>query len=298
MTFKYNIKFIVSISTAIVLATILLTSNIFTTNVSAQTLPSSPCPPSGQVQHWDKIVFKVEKDTNNKVPKGVLDLKILDTPGTVMNLQQAVIDTLATQYGLTPSEKAGLKVEIKDVLYETVTCTEAVPQSFFDIFTERLGAVEQKSTDNMMSIQDLQQGNVRVDSFFDIFTERFGNTQNAIDSFFDIFTELRTADAQLQANIDAVKPTCPSNNVQHWDKIVFRFIYPLHVDPLNPSDPPLDTGRTYDIKVLDDPTLVADINKKIFNFLSAHYTLSVNDDELVSLIQIVNVDYAIVCAGM
>ena len=244
MTFKYNIKFIVSISTAIVLATILLTSNIFTTNISAQTLPSSPCPPSGQVQHWDKIVFKVEKDTGNKVPKGVLDLKILDTPGTVMNLQQAVIDTLSTQYGLTASEKAGLKVEIKDVLYETVTCSETVPQSFFDIFTE-----------------------------------------------------LRAADAQLQSNIDAVKPTCPSNNVQHWDKIVFRFIFPLHVDPLNPSDPPLDTGRTYDIKVLDDPTLVADINKKIFNFLSAHYSLSVNDDELVSLIQIVNVDYAIVCAG-
>ena len=139
----------------------------------------------------------------------------------------------------------------------------------------------------------LEQNDRRSDSFFDVFFDVFSNPQ----SFFDIFTELRAADAQLQSNIDAVKPICPSNNVQHWDKIVFKFKFALHVDPLNPSDPSLDTGRTYDIKVLDNPALVADINQKINDFLRAHYNIAATDEELVGLIEVVNVEYAIVCAG-
>jgi hypothetical protein len=83
------------------------------------------------------------------------------------------------------------------------------------------------------------------------------------------------------ANAEAV---CPTRNVQHWDKIVFKVInrdlaQSFHLTP----------NTELDIKTQDDPTKVADVKQKVLNFLKAPY--APRDG-----IQIVNEDYAIICA--
>ena len=62
MTFKTNkTKFIIGIAAAIVLSTLMITSNTLTTATAqtTPTIPTSQCPPGDQVQHWDKIVFEI-----------------------------------------------------------------------------------------------------------------------------------------------------------------------------------------------------------------------------------------------
>lgn len=158
----------------------------------------------------------------------------------------------------------------------------------------------------------LEQNNQRVNSFFDVFTERhftpnsffdiFTELQTQADSFFDIFTELRQADAQLQSNIDAITPTC--SRLQHWDKIEFSII-PLPpgvaLESSDSNQPPIVTSRLYDIKVLDDPLVVADLSQKVVDFLdSKGYSLKAGGVDVPisdqpELIVIVDIEYAIVC---
>jgi len=120
---------IATIAATILLGTVLIASNTFTNNVVAQTgLPSSPCPPDGEVQHWDKIVFQITGDSSKTIPKDMLkktlDLKILDTPEEVVDLEQEVKNAVGVKFGVDPAD---LKIKIKDVLYQTVTCAAAGP---------------------------------------------------------------------------------------------------------------------------------------------------------------------------
>ncbi|HWY36637.1 MAG TPA: hypothetical protein VNX68_18480, partial [Nitrosopumilaceae archaeon] len=121
MTYKTNKTILIlSIAATIILSGIILTSNTLSTAL-AQTAPSttSQCPPGDQVQHWDKIVFTIQtnREGSDNGPRSIgnipaqmlnteLDLKISDQPGVVANLKQEIADTLASQYQLTPAQKA------------------------------------------------------------------------------------------------------------------------------------------------------------------------------------------------
>jgi hypothetical protein len=79
---------------------------------------------------------------------------------------------------------------------------------------------------------------------------------------------------------------CPSTNVQHWDKIVFSITQPGLAPSLGyPANSPLD------IKVLDDPRSVADIKKKVLDFLRLPDNIDYRN-----AITIHDIEYAIVCA--
>jgi hypothetical protein len=78
---------------------------------------------------------------------------------------------------------------------------------------------------------------------------------------------------------------CPAENVQHWDKIIFSIKSPALAQRLKiPADTELD------IKVLDNPTKVADLKQKVFNFLKV-------TNESRSSIEIIDVRYAIICVS-
>ena len=101
-------------------------------DVLAQQQFTSDCPPDGEAQHWDKIVFKIRTDPSRTIPpeylKVNLDLKILDPPETVLNLDQEVRNAVADMFNLTPFEADRLKIEILDVKYQIVTCAFTGPQ--------------------------------------------------------------------------------------------------------------------------------------------------------------------------
>jgi len=84
----------------------------------------------------------------------------------------------------------------------------------------------------------------------------------------------------------AVNVACPANNIQHWDKIVFQITDSRVAGGLGfITDTPLD------IKVLDDPKTVADIEKKVLDFLKLP-----DNPQNRNAIFIVDVEYAIICA--
>jgi len=123
---------IATIAATILLGTILVISNTLTNDVLAQTLPSSPCPASGQVEHWDKIIFLVEDDPSKTIDekflKTPLDLKIRDPPEKVVFLIEEVRNAVADEFELDAAKASALKLEIIDVKYQTVTCGVTGPQ--------------------------------------------------------------------------------------------------------------------------------------------------------------------------
>ena len=101
---------------------------------------------------------------------------------------------------------------------------------------------------------------------------------------------------------------CPV--VTHWDKIVFKVPHLVQSfgKVASPSPSGLIPDRTYDIKVIDDPTSVADLNQKVHDFLVAKgYAIIFPNgngpnatpvDHLApESIKIVSVEYAIECGA-
>ncbi|MFZ0326859.1 MAG: hypothetical protein WAL66_06095, partial [Nitrososphaeraceae archaeon] len=76
---------------------------------------------------------------------------------------------------------------------------------------------------------------------------------------------------------------CSTKGVQHWDKIVFFIRTPDLASKVN-----LPANTELDIKALDDPHKVADIKQEVLTFLEV-------PNEPRSAIQIVNVEYSIIC---
>ena len=76
---------------------------------------------------------------------------------------------------------------------------------------------------------------------------------------------------------------CPTKDVQHWDKIVFFIRTPDLASKVN-----LPANTELDIKALDDPHKVADIKQEVLTFLEV-------PNEPRSAVQIVNVEYSIIC---
>ena len=79
--------------------------------------------------------------------------------------------------------------------------------------------------------------------------------------------------------------TCTQESTQHWDKIIFEIKNKKMAEQVQqPKDTELD------IKVLDDPNEVADIKKKVLDFLG----LPINSDNRKG-IKILNVEFSVLC---
>ena len=86
--------------------------------------------------------------------------------------------------------------------------------------------------------------------------------------------------------ISAESPAvCPTKNIQHWDKIVFKILSSDLAQRLN-----LTAGTELDIKIQDDSSKVADIKQKVHDFLKV-------PDAPRNATEIIDVNYAVICAS-
>ena len=122
-------KPIIATITAVLVATVLIASN----SVIAQSETiTSPCPSDGQVEHWDKVVFEISKDKSGTISKedlkSTMEIKIRDAPEQVINLEDRVATFVGAEFRVDPDD---LKIKIKEVLYQTVSCasTSAEPSA-------------------------------------------------------------------------------------------------------------------------------------------------------------------------
>jgi YVTN family beta-propeller protein len=79
---------------------------------------------------------------------------------------------------------------------------------------------------------------------------------------------------------------CLTNNIQHWDKIIFMITSPDLAQRVH-----LPANTELDMKVLDDPKTVVDIKQKVLEFLKV-------PNEPKDTVQILNVGYDIICASL
>ena len=107
----------------------------------------------------------------------------------------------------------------------------------------------------------------------------------------------------LTTAISSAGGVCAAQNVVHYDKIIFHPTLNLAdcgVPSGNPTELLTHAGITtnYDIKVLDDPTKVADLNQKVADFLNNLNYCSPGGTagDLTPIdVFILDVDYSIVC---
>ena len=93
-------------------------------------------------------------------------------------------------------------------------------------------------------------------------------------------------------------PICPPQNIQHWDKIIFFGTLQIQTSMMGQLPQTIDsTGAfLYDIKVLDDPTKVADVNKKVVDFLNPLGYGKTSAGDLTPIdVFVIDIDYSIVC---
>ena len=105
---------------------------------------------------------------------------------------------------------------------------------------------------------------------------KIGTTNNQV-------SEKTTNKQSQQQSHQYTSNACPAKNVQHWDKIVFVIKSADLAKRLK-----LPANSELDIKVLDDPTKVADLKKNVLNFLKV-------PNEPRSSIEILQVKYAMIC---
>jgi|GEM_PF-7128707 len=93
----------------------------------------------------------------------------------------------------------------------------------------------------------------------------------------------------VNAQIITRTATTRCSIIEHWDKIAFSI---LDTNLAELTQLPLNSPL--DIKVLDDPKTVADLKKKVLDFLSAHYNLE-GIQLTPTMIRIRSVEYAQTC---
>ena len=103
----------------------------------------------------------------------------------------------------------------------------------------------------------------------------------------------------------ASAPVCAPQDVVHYDKIIYHptlNIADCGVPSGNPTElltkDQFGNGPDYDIKVLDDPTKVADVNQKVADFINNLNYCSPGGQagDLTAMdIHVTDVDYRIVC---
>lgn len=137
----------------------------------------------------------------------------------------------------------------------------------------------------------------------------FGNLDAVVDSGVDsilFFVEEQVLNELLEIhcefNTEHVPPPEPACITEHWDKIIFEIVR----DPSGTINPNY-LKTPLDIKVLDDPTSVANLVAKVRGFIEDHGIANVPPfdpadpdnitDEIVAKlkIDIIDVEYAIVC---
>ncbi len=102
-----------------------------------------------------------------------------------------------------------------------------------------------------------------------------------------IFTTTYTGAGLIPAfSQEAVGGICPSENIQHWEKIDFIVISPDVAKKFNVS-----ADTELNIKVLSDPNSVEDMKKKVVDFSKVNATES---DK--ASIQIIGAQYSVICA--
>ena len=95
----------------------------------------------------------------------------------------------------------------------------------------------------------------------------------------------------VNAQIITRTATTRCSIIEHWDKIVF-----LILDTNLAEFTQLPVNSPLDIKVLDDPKTVADLKKKVLDFLSEHYPIPLAGIQLTpTMIRIRSVEYAQTC---
>jgi len=103
-----------------------------------------------------------------------------------------------------------------------------------------------------------------------------------------------------------VNTICPQENVQHWDKIIFKVKLKGNENKIfNTMMMPtvLEIGLTYDVKVLDDPETVAELERKVSSKLTDLGYLvekklgnNITTQQVARTnIEIIDVEYAIAC---
>ncbi len=102
-----------------------------------------------------------------------------------------------------------------------------------------------------------------------------------------IFTVSYTGAGLIPAfSQEAVVGICPSENIQHWEKIDFIVISPDVAEKFNVS-----ADTELNIKVLSDPNSVEDMKQKVVAFSKVNATES---DK--ASIQIIGAQYSVICA--
>ena len=109
----------------------------------------------------------------------------------------------------------------------------------------------------------------------------------------------------LTTAISSAGGVCAAQNVVHYDKVIFHpklNIADCGVPSGNPTEllthDQFGNGPNYDIKVLDDPTKVADLNQKVVDFLNNLNYCSPGGqagDLQPNNVFVLDVDYSIVC---
>ncbi len=120
-------KPIIATIATILVVTVLITSNSLIAQAGTSTI-TSVCPPDGEVEHWDKIVFEIDKDESDTISeenlKARMEIKILDAPEQIINLELKIANLVGAEFAVDPAD---LKIKIKDVLYQTVSCAPSGP---------------------------------------------------------------------------------------------------------------------------------------------------------------------------
>jgi len=101
----------------------------------------------------------------------------------------------------------------------------------------------------------------------------------------------------INAAIASGSAVCPSENIEHWDKIAF--VPDVVITNLDQNVNPLilEIGFAYDIKVLDDPNSVAFLEGKVVDKLNTlGYRTAGAPVQKIDLF-VFEVEYAIICVG-
>ena len=94
-----------------------------------------------------------------------------------------------------------------------------------------------------------------------------------------------------------IQTGCALENVEHWDKIIFEVLRDFDTPLLGIGNPQtLFPGQAYDIKVLDTPGVVADLQQIVAADLEFKGYLFPGDGppEPIDIV-IIDVEYAIIC---
>ncbi|MGE3398238.1 MAG: VWA domain-containing protein, partial [Candidatus Nitrosocosmicus sp.] len=91
----------------------------------------------------------------------------------------------------------------------------------------------------------------------------------------------------VDENPNKVSNGCLQENVQHWDKIIFNI-----TDTDLAESVGLPANTELDIKVMDDPSVVVDLKKRVLDFLNVYEENSTYDS-----VNIIDVEFSLVCAG-